>query len=112
MKRKKPDPMAEAFRVLEPILANPSDFPAHLVVIPAGSPILAKLFSREPSRIIQYLRDHGPVSSIRELADVLGRDPAAVSRDVRILERHGLVETVQSGREKTLSATQRPILVA
>lgn len=112
MKKKSQDAMAEAFRALDPILAAPEKYPEHLVVLPAGSPILAKIFSKEPTRIIEYLRKHGPVSSIRQLAEVLGRDPAAVSRDVQVLERYGLLSTSQYGREKQLSATDRPVLVA
>lgn len=112
MTKKSNNAMADAFRALEPILKAPERYPEHMVVLPAGSPILAKLFSKEPTRIIEYLRKHGPVSSIRQLAEVLGRDPAAVSRDVQVLERYGLLSTDTKGREKRLSATDRPVLVA
>ncbi len=112
MTKKDPNAMAEAFRALEPILKAPEKYPDHLVVLPAGSPILAKIFSKEPTRIIEYLRKHGPISSIQQLAEVLGRDPAAVSRDVHILEQYGLLSTDPHGREKRLSATNRSVLVA
>ena len=112
MTKNKENPMEEAFRLLEPILAEPDKYPPNLVILPAGSPVLSKIFSKEPTRIIQYLRDNGPVSSIAELAEMLGRDPAAVSRDIQILERHGFVVATPKGREKHLSASGRSVLVA
>lgn len=112
MTKSKPDAMQEAFRLLEPVLAEPQKYPDRLILLPAGSPVLSKIFSKEPTRIIQYLRERGPVSSIAELAKQLDRDPAAVSRDIHVLERHGLVVATTVGRGKRLSAADRPVLVA
>lgn len=49
--------------------------------------------------ILDHLRDH-EVSSVSELADELDRDTGNVSRDLRVLADHGIVNMVTEGRAK------------
>jgi predicted transcriptional regulator len=54
---------------------------------------LASLITQSRVKLIALLQLSGGAHSIRELADELGRPEKSVSRDVEILERHGLVNT-------------------
>jgi predicted transcriptional regulator len=49
--------------------------------------------------ILDYLRDHD-VESVSELADALDRDTGNVSRDLRVLADHGIVNLTKQGRAK------------
>lgn len=49
--------------------------------------------------ILDYLRDND-VDSVSDLADALGRDTGNVSRDLRVLADHGIVNLTADGRSK------------
>jgi predicted transcriptional regulator len=72
----------------------------------------SRILTAERRRIIVYLEDQGPVNSIRSLAAALGRDPAAVSRDIHLLTDAGLLRVEDVGRNRHVHATGRPIIVA
>lgn len=86
-------------------------YPDDLLVLPLSSDVFG-LFTPERVRLIQYLRDHGPVDSLSELAAKLHRDVAQVSRDVSRLEGVGLVRLESRGKSKRIVGTKRSILVA
>lgn len=58
-----------------------------------------RVFTPKRREILQTLNDR-EVSSQRELARILGRDPGAVQRDVTELINADLVDTVEQGRSK------------
>lgn len=72
--------------------------------------LITGILTKERIRIVNHLREHGPVDSLQELAEALGRDRSAVSRDLVALE-NSLVEVKKIGRQKTIRATNRPILI-
>jgi predicted transcriptional regulator len=55
----------------------------------------ASLITQSRVKLIALLQLSGGAHSIRELAYELGRPEKSVSRDVEILERHGLVDTME-----------------
>lgn len=62
-----------------------------------GEHQLPAIASKERLRIIQLLK-RGGIASMQELAEKLGRDQAAVSRDISILEENGIVKKVRTGK--------------
>jgi len=106
------NPMKEALDVVAKVFANPDAFPSDFVAFPLRSEMASRILTSERRRIIIYLEDHGPADSIRELAEALGRDPAAVSRDIHLLTDAGLLGMEEVGRSKHIHATGRPIIVA
>lgn len=108
---KKPDAMSDALDFLGKVIRAPEDYPDRFVAIPRSSPLLPKLFSKEPNRILDYLHKHGQVDAIQELADALGRNKSGVSRDVKLLMDVGLVSTTRQGKQKSIQSTEKVVLV-
>ena len=111
-KRRQPNPMKDALDVVAKVFADPDAFPSDFVAFPLRGDMASRILTAERRRIIVYLEDHGPASSIRDLAVALGRDPAAVSRDIHLLTDVGLLRVEDFGRNKHVHATGRPIIVA
>ncbi len=82
------------------------------MAFPVRSGMASRILTSERRRIIIYLEDHGPADSIHDLAQAMGRDPAAVSRDIHLLTDAGLLRIDEVGRTKHIHATGRPIIVA
>lgn len=106
------NPMKDALDVVAKVFADPDAFPSDFVAFPLRSGMASRILTSERRRIIIYLEDHGPTESIRDLAEALGRDPAAVSRDIHLLTDAGLLRIEEVGRTKHIHATGRPIIVA
>jgi predicted transcriptional regulator len=111
-KTTKPNPMQDALDVVAKVFADPDAFPRDFVAFPLRGEMVSRILTAQRRRIIVYLEDHGPVNSIRSLADALGRDPAAVSRDIHLLTDAGLLRVEDVGRSRHVHATGRPIIVA
>jgi len=60
--------------------------------------------------ILDYLRDHD-VDSVSELADALDRDTGNVSRDLRVLADHGIVNLTEQGRAKVPELVHELVVV-
>lgn len=91
-------------------MANIDHLPDEFEAIPLHHELIVAVLTRERIRIINHLRQNGPVTSLNELANALGRDRSAVSRDLKYLEG-SLVRIEQKGRRKEISATDRPIII-
>lgn len=111
-KTAKHNPMKDALDVVAKVFADPDAFPSDFIAFPLRGDMASRILTNERRRIIVYLEDHGPATSIRHLAVALGRDPAAVSRDIHLLTDAGLLRIEDVGRNKHIHATGRPIIVA
>jgi predicted transcriptional regulator len=111
-KKTRPNPMQDALDVVAKVFADPDAFPSDFVAFPLRTDMASRILTAERRRIIIYLEDHGPANSIRDLAAALGRDPAAVSRDIHLLTDAGLLRMEDVGRSRHIHATGRPIIVA
>lgn len=111
-KKTQPNPMQDALNVVAKVFADPDAFPSDFVAFPLRGDMASRILTAERRRIIIYLEDHGPANSIRDLAAALGRDPAAVSRDIHLLTDAGLLHMENVGRSRHIHATGRPIIVA
>lgn len=86
-------------------------YPDSFIAFEWGSPLLLQIMSGEKSRLIEYLKEHGPVESVTTLSQALGRSREAVSRDLHVLVKSGVIIAEQHGKTKTLAASERPILI-
>lgn len=71
---------------------------------------LSSLFS--PKRIaafIELIRYESKPCGVNELADKLHRKQEAISRDMGVLEKHGMVSKTKHGKETHLSALVKSI---
>lgn len=95
------------------ILADPEGAPEKVTVIPITK-MLGGPDGLTPARIalLIEIRSHGLYERIQDLADAMGRDKHAVSKDVDVLARHGLVHKHRKGRSVAIEADGRPIILA
>ncbi len=87
------DEIVEAFKKVE----RREEFKEEKIVVESLD-VLRKILTPERMRILQVIRNEKP-SSIYELAKLLGRDRAAVMRDLEVLREIGLVE-ISEGDDK------------
>ncbi len=90
---------------------NPSAYPDTFISLPMDPELIATVLSRQRTRLVQYLQQHGPLDSVHRLADALHRNYASVSRDLGVLIDLGLVSAEKRGRTKEIHATGRPIII-
>lgn len=93
------------------VAKDPKSFPQNFISLPMDPDLIASVLSRERTRLVQYLQQHGPADSLHALADALDRNYASVSRDVGVLIDIGLVAAEQKGKTKELRATGRSVLI-
>lgn len=108
----KKDEMRRATEFIRKVAkAQAGTYPESFIALEWGSPLLLQIMSGEKSRLIEYLKEHGPVESVTSLSHALGRSREAVSRDLHVLVAAGVVVALQRGKTKTLRASERPIIV-
>ena len=90
---------------------NPGAYPDTFISLPMDPELIATVLSRERTRLIQYLQQHGPLASVHRLAEALHRNYASVSRDLGVLIDLGLISAERRGKTKEISATGRPIII-
>ena len=98
---------------MQAILANPAGAPDKVTIIPITK-MLGGPDGLTPARIALFIeiRSHGIYAQIQDLADAMGRDKHAVSKDVDVLVHHGLVHKHKKGRSVSIEADARPIILA
>lgn len=104
-----------AWAHMRSVLADPASAPDHLTVIPLS--ILTLAGGRNgltPGRVslLAQLRAHGEYGRMQDLADAVGRDKFAVSKDIDVLSMLGLVHKRRTGRTVAIAADARPIMLA
>lgn len=106
------DRIHDATDFIRRVVDHPEAFPERFVSIPMDPDLIARVLSREKSRLVRHLQEHGAVDSLHALAAALGRNYPSVSRDVSALVEAGLLTTERHGRTKRIIATGRPVIVA
>lgn len=106
------DRIHEATDFIRRVVDHPDAFPERFISIPMDPDLVARILSRERSRLVRYLQEHGPADSLHDLAAALQRNYPSVSRDVGALVEIGLLATEKHGRTKRIMATGRPVIVA
>ncbi len=79
------------------VLRKPDKYPDKLAVFVLEDEELYRLFSKERLRLLKVLKER-EFASVIELSEYLGRDKAAVDRDLKILEEYGLVKRIREGK--------------
>lgn len=82
---------------LSEVIREPDKYPDRLAVFVLTDEELHQLFTRERLRLLRALKEK-EYESVTVLSEHLGRDKAAVTRDLKLLERHGLVRLEKEGR--------------
>ena len=88
------DEVVEAFKRIE----RREEFEEEKIVVESLD-VLRKILTPERLRILQVIKNEEP-KSIYELAKLLGRDRAAVIRDLKVLQEIGFVEVSKKKDEK------------
>ena len=89
-------------------LKRPELTPDRIVVMRES--LLAKVATPARMDLVRAIKTKRP-ASVGELAKAVKRPIEAVSRDLRILSFYGLVDLVQSGREKKPTAEKELLVV-
>lgn len=69
-----------------------------------------RVLTEKRRELLDRIRE-GTVESVRDLADELGRDKAAVSRDLDLLARHDVVEFTHDGSRKVPHIKHQTVVV-
>ena len=100
-------------RLLQRKLRDASSLPGNVLIVPLNlisgtqNPLTTARWN-----VLRVLRAHGRYNRIQDLADALGRSKHRVSKDVDVLASFGLVHKTKHGRETSVEADSREILVA
>lgn len=106
-RRRTADEAANA--ILEDSIQHPGRYPDDFAIMPIA--VLPEILTPERVRLYEELRNHGPFASVNELAAALRRHQSRVSRDVALLEGHGLVAVEKVGRKRRVRAVAAGIVV-
>lgn len=74
------------------------------------SAYLSRIFTKERINLVNAILIHNP-RSLQHLATILKRDIAAVSRDVRVLARSGVLSIEKQGRKLLITVNKSAILI-
>lgn len=96
------DKMRQKWKVMksfiDDIIEEPEKYPERLAVFVLTDEELCKIFTKERLKILGTIKEKSP-SSVKELADIIKRDIAAVDRDLKLLQGYGLVEMKREGQK-------------
>ena len=97
-------------RLIQAAFQDPEGTPDRLTVISLGEEEQDRLITPKRLELIRTLRDRGGLT-VSELAARLGRRPDTVSRDLKALAKHGIVELEREGRTKRVRLATDIILL-
>ncbi len=82
---------------LSEAIREPDKYPDKLAVFVLTDEELHQIFTRERLRLLRALKEK-EYESVTELSTRLGRDKAAVTRDLKLMWEYGLVRLEKEGR--------------
>src|SRR3972149_6581325 len=94
--------------IVSGIVEGKLNLPNNTIILDAD--VLLELFTKKRLELIQYINSCKP-KSIKELAELVGRKKQAVFRDLKILERHELVNLTKKGKEVIPEVKQKLALL-
>lgn len=97
-------------RLVQEAFRDPGRTPDRLTVISLSDEEQDRLITPKRLELIRTLRDHGGLT-VSELAARVHRRPDTVSRDLKVLAKHGIVELSREGRKKRVRLATDIILL-
>ncbi|RLF95274.1 hypothetical protein DRN52_04100 [Thermococci archaeon] len=91
--------------MLHDAVEHPELYPDRLTIVLLDEEMERKVLTPQRLRLLRTLRQR-EVDSIKELATILKRPIESVSRDLKLLEGHGLVRMERNGRCKRPRVTK------
>lgn len=82
---------------IDDVIERPEKYPDKLVVFTLSDEELSKVFTRERLKILRTI-SRVAVPSVKDLANTLHRDMAAVHRDLVLLQKCSLVKLKREGQ--------------
>lgn len=70
---------------------------------------LLQVVTEKRVEIIEVIAKHSP-HSIQQIADMTDRQKQAVDRDIKILEKYGIIELIPAGRDKIPKIMKRIVV--
>ncbi len=92
-------------RFFEKVFEEPEAFPDKALLLPLTKKEIRTLFTKERIRLIMAVKGR-KARSVSEFASLLNRKLPAVTRDLKLLERFGIVELIKKG--KTVTPVVKP----
>ena len=81
-------------------IEDPEGTPDNLSIIELSPEVSFKVLTNKRLQIFRTLKHDPSISSIKQLAEEVGRRQEVVSRDLKILKNYGLVDLEENGRAK------------
>ena len=97
-------------KMLKKAIKNPEAMPDRVVMIALSEQASRQVLTPKRLELLGVLRKRKP-SSVKDAAKLVKRRVDAVSRDLKILENHGFLEFIQSGKIKTPKVEKDAILI-
>ena len=100
----------EAFDIIGDIVDNPDKYSEDTIIFLLDDREIASIFTRERLRLIRLIRDKS-FASISELAKLVKRDVSRVKKDLRLLEKHGIIHLSKNKNCVTIHTQTRGIFI-
>ncbi|GEM_PF-1763578 len=95
---------------VEESIKNPEKTPSHVQLLTLTPHTIIKIFTPSRAALLNEIAQ-GRCKSIQELSRKLKRPVPAVSRDLSVLEFHGLVKLSRNGKTKTPTLSKQLVVV-
>lgn len=100
----------EAFDIIEDMVENPDTYADDSIIFLLDDREIAQIFTRERLRLIRLIREQA-FASISELARQVKRDVSRVKKDLKILEKHGLIHLSRDKNCVTIHTQTKGIFI-
>lgn len=92
-------------------IEDPDGTPDRYSIVELSPEINYKVMTKERTKLLEQLKSNPNIKSITELSDEIGRPSESVSRDLRILENHGLIDLERNGRKKVPRLIKNQVVI-
>lgn len=89
----------EFFEMVKEAARHPELFPDKVVIVSLAQEQKDSILTKSRIELIKAINRRNP-KTVNELAAIVQRNPAAVSRDLAVLENYGILELVKAGRQR------------
>lgn len=89
----------EFFEMAKEAVRHPELFPDKVVIVSLTQEQKNSILTKSRIELIRAINRRNP-KTVNELAEIVQRNPAAVSRDLAVLENYGILELIKVGRSR------------
>lgn len=104
------EPLDQFGEAIEDVFENPDAYPDKVTYLALSEEEKKQLLTPKRIQLVKTIRNHDGLS-VSELAREVGRDTGAVSRDLKVLSDHEVIELSRSGHRKEATVAASHIVI-